>query len=170
MGGRVRLAGLSPGVRVRVSADVASNVGAAMSKLGPRAKYGAHRTEGWDSKAERTYWDQLQLLETAGDIRDLRRQVRVPLGIGQRYFRMDFVYWDNRLDEWIFDDFKGFATPEWKLKADIWAAGFGPGILRITTRKRKYYHHEDRHPADLDTLIERIKATRAFEHVEGATG
>ena len=137
-----------------------------MKPLRLKSKYSEHRSEGWDSKAERTYWDRLKLQQAAGEIRDLRRQVRVPLGIGQRYFRIDFVYYDERIDQWVFDDFKGLIMADWKLKADIWAAGLGPGILRITTRKKGYYHHEDRYPADLDTLIERIKASRAFEHVE----
>ena len=141
-----------------------------MKPLRLRPKYGAHRTQHWDSKAEHRYAEQLVLLEAGGEIKHLQRQVRVPTGIGQRFFRMDFVYWDCRLDEWVFDDFKGLVTPIWKLKADIWAAGFGPGILRITTRKKGYYHHEDRRPADLDTLIERIKEARAFEPAEGATG
>ena len=128
-----------------------------------RSKYGNRRTEGWDSKAERTYWDQLLALEAAGEIRNLRRQVKVPLGIGQRYFRMDFVYWDCRLDAWVYDDYKGFATPEWKLKADIWAAGFGPGLLRTTTRDGGAYTHINRWPLDAEILFARIRESRSFD-------
>ena len=97
-----------------------------------RSKYGNTRAGGFDSKAEGRRWDTLCLLQKAGEISDLRRQVRVDLHIGNRYMRIDFVYVDSRLGKTVYEDYKGFMTPEWKIKADIWAAGFGPGILRIS--------------------------------------
>ncbi|MBE3120150.1 MAG: hypothetical protein IMZ50_15525 [Candidatus Atribacteria bacterium] len=105
--------------------------GGSFPKPGKRNKFGNRKSEGFDSNLERRYWDYLQLREKAGEIKNLRKQVCVDLPFGRRYMRIDFVYLDVRLGEVVYDDTKGMIMPDWKVKADIWAAGFGPGRLRI---------------------------------------
>ena len=94
-------------------------------------KFGNVREEGWDSKSERRRYKQLCLMQKSGEISKLQRQVTVQLHIGRRSMRLDFVYWDHHLEEFVYEDHKGWTTDAWKIKADVWAAGFGPGLLRI---------------------------------------
>ena len=99
-------------------------------------KFGAKRavvgTEKFASKREAKRWTELQLLERGGEIRDLRRQVKVQL-IGRdgpiltptgrkAHYVADFVYVDLRNGLEVIEDAKGFATPEYKLKRAILAA------------------------------------------------
>lgn len=86
------------------------------------------------SLKEARRWGELRLLEKAGDIRNLRRQVKIPL-MGrdgpvtfkpsgrEAYYVADFVYEDRRLN-WaeVVEDAKGHETPEFKLKRAILAA------------------------------------------------
>ena len=100
-----------------------------------RSKYGAKRitVEGinFDSKKEAARYHELRLLEIAGEIGDLQRQVRIPLngadgpimtdsGKRHRVYIADFSYVDWRLNGVkVYEDSKGFATPEFKLKLAI---------------------------------------------------
>jgi hypothetical protein len=96
-------------------------------------KYGAKAvqlgTERFASKREAKRWTELQLLERAGEITNLKRQVKIallgefhpirtPTGRNMMYVA-DFVYWDNRLGAEVIEDSKGFATPEYKIKRAI---------------------------------------------------
>lgn len=85
---------------------------------GGRNKYGAKKTttsDGivHDSKHEACRWDQLRLLQRAGEIHDLRRQVRYDLVVNDikigRY-TADHVYWDNNEDCEVVEDAKSEAT------------------------------------------------------------
>lgn len=86
----------------------------------------------FDSKREARRWAELQLLQRAGEIRDLRRQVRIgmegrdgpiltPTGRKAAYVA-DFTYVDPRNGCLVIEDAKGFATPEYQLKRAILAA------------------------------------------------
>lgn len=88
----------------------------------------------FDSMKEARRWGELRLMEKAGEIRALRRQVRIPLigKDGPVLFRpsgraavyvADFVYEDRRLG-WaeVIEDSKGHQTNEFKLKRAILAA------------------------------------------------
>ena len=74
------------------------------------------------SKKEAKRWSELRLLERAGKIKNLRRQVPYPLTIKTKYVA-DFVYekavsgpiYD--LDETHVEDVKGYVTREFKRKA-----------------------------------------------------
>lgn len=104
-------------------------------------KYGAKKTivdgETFDSRKEATRWKELLLLQRAGKIAGLDRQVkyeiipehREPDTIGPRggvrkgklieparYYIADFVYYDADAGELVVEDCKGFKTPEYKLK------------------------------------------------------
>lgn len=95
--------------------------------------------ESFDSKAEARRYAQLQILQRAGQISDLKRQVSVCLigadgnalrsPSGRRlFYRADFTYVER--GELIYEDRKGYATPDFKLKMAILAC---MGIhLRLT--------------------------------------
>ena len=93
-----------------------------------RNKYGAKKTLvgdiKFDSKKEAGRWMELQLMERAGEIQDLRRQVKVEL-IGQyrplytrtgRKMRLtaDFSYIEN--GELIYEDCKGMWTRDFEVR------------------------------------------------------
>lgn len=109
-----------------------------------RSKYGNHKItigdETYDSMLEYHRYLELLALEMAGEIKDLRRQVkyilipaqREPDTIGKRggvhkgkllekevaYFA-DFVYTDNGSGEEIVEDTKGMKTKEYIIKRKL---------------------------------------------------
>lgn len=99
----------------------------------PRSKYGAIRSNvagmSFDSKREAKRYAELRLLEMAGEIADLQRQVPIelhgrdgplltPTGRVKRYVA-DFRYTDLRTGLTIWEDAKGFPTPEYQLKKAV---------------------------------------------------
>lgn len=101
-------------------------------KTSGKAKYGNKKVnfggEKFDSKAEWLRWNELQMLQYSGKIRDLRRQVKYHLipeimddegrviETAKNYYA-DFVYTEN--GKMVVEDVKGFATPEYKLKRHL---------------------------------------------------
>lgn len=86
-----------------------------------------------DSKTEAQRWEELKLLQAAGKICGLRRQVDIgPIGRDgpiltdggkqQRAYKADFVYVDNALGITVIEDRKGHETDVFKLKKAILAA------------------------------------------------
>ena len=97
------------------------------------SKYGARKTvttDGitFDSKLESKRWEQLKLLEAAGMISQLDRQVKVKLTRANIGYIPDFVYTEN--GRRISEDIKGFSTDVFLLKKRLWKV-YGPGPLRI---------------------------------------
>jgi len=99
-------------------------------------KYGAKKATvdgvNFSSKREAKRWMELQMLLEGGEIKDLRRQVKIAL-IGRAdmirtptgkvaHYVADFVYFDNRTGLEVIEDAKGYPTPEYKLKRAILAA------------------------------------------------
>ena len=90
-------------------------------------KYGNHKTGGFDSKKEAARYAELKLMERAGMISNLQRQVKYELipaqyKDGKCIFRScsyvaDFVYEKN--SEKIVEDTKGFKTPEYIIKKKL---------------------------------------------------
>lgn len=87
----------------------------------------------FDSLKEAHRWGVLRLLEKQGLIRDLRRQVSIPLdgrdgpirfqpSNRKAVYRADFVYFDVPKGVEVIEDSKGYQTPEFKLKRAILAA------------------------------------------------
>lgn len=87
----------------------------------------------FDSKREASRWRELCMLQLAGDISELERQVKVPLegadgpiltdgGNQQRSYVADFRYFDRKLGVWVYEDAKGHPTDIYKLKRAIVAA------------------------------------------------
>lgn len=96
-----------------------------------RNKYGAKKTQvgdvNFDSKREANRWMELQLLERAGEISDLQRQVKVEL-IGQyrplftrtgRKMKLtfDFAYIENGIQ--VFEDAKGMPTRDYEVRVAV---------------------------------------------------
>lgn len=84
----------------------------------------------FDSLREARRWSELRLLEKAGEIRNLRRQVAVPLQgrdgplltrTGrQMRLTVDFVYEDRALD-WaeVYEDSKGKPTRDYEVRRAV---------------------------------------------------
>lgn len=106
------------------------------------SKYHARKTvvDGitFDSKREAKRYGELKLLERAGAIRDLKRQVRYELipafdCDGKHYrpttYIADFVYTDVNTGKEVVEDCKGYRTDVYRLKAKLLARRFGVAIL-----------------------------------------
>ena len=93
-----------------------------------RNKYGAKKTLvgdiNFDSKKEAGRWMELQLLERAGVISELQRQVKIEL-MGQHdplltrtgrkmRFTVDFAYTEKGAV--IYEDVKGYATRDYEVR------------------------------------------------------
>jgi hypothetical protein len=111
---------------------------------GRASKYNNRRintVHGWfDSKGELQRW--LFLLDAArlGAIKNLRRQVEFPLMVNDALvctYVADYVYDIVRPypHENVVEDFKGFITDEFKLKAKLFKAvhGFPIRVVKIVT-------------------------------------
>ena len=99
-----------------------------------RSKYGAQKTEYdgivFDSRHEAMRWRELALLQRAGEITDLQRQVKYILvptqtdasgKIAERAvsYVADFVYRDARSGETVVEDAKGMHTREYIIKRKL---------------------------------------------------
>src|SRR4051794_11332320 len=90
----------------------------------PRSKYGNRKTplDGhvFDSAREARRWSELRLLERAGLIRGLERQVSYPLvvnGVKVCEYRADFRYTEG--GQVVVEDAKGYRTREFILKKKL---------------------------------------------------
>ena len=84
----------------------------------------------FDSKKEAAEWRKLQILERAGRIRNLERQVTFPLEVaGTKVcsYKADFVYEEYVKGEWpkVVHDAKGMLTPIYRLKKKLMKACHG---------------------------------------------
>lgn len=96
--------------------------------------------ERFDSKKEAERWWELQLLERAGEIRDLQRQVRFELIPTQRtksgkkvpptYYIADFTY-TTRAGQKTVEDVKGIRTDVYKLKKKLMLYRHGIEIQEV---------------------------------------
>ena len=91
-------------------------------------KYGARKTtvDGitFDSKHEAEIWCELKLMQRAGIIRDLERQVRYEIIPKTDKFRAtvyiaDFRYYDTETEKTVVMDAKGVRTKEYALKKKL---------------------------------------------------
>lgn len=105
-------------------------------------KYGARRAEVdgivFASRAEARRWQELCLLRTAGEIKDLQRQKRFPLVVdGEKIatYVCDFIYRDCDGNT-IVEDCKGVKTPVYKLKKKLIHALYHIDILETGGRSR----------------------------------
>ncbi|MCM1077794.1 MAG: DUF1064 domain-containing protein [Bacteroides sp.] len=96
---------------------------------GKQNKYHAKKVGGHDSKKEHIRAGQLELMQLAGEISNLREQVSFELIPAQRdcagnllerscCYRADFVYNDKQ-GNLIVEDTKGVRTPDYKIKRKL---------------------------------------------------
>lgn len=97
-------------------------------------KYGNVRTQSFgrsfSSQGERDCFGYLTLLEKAGEIRDIECQVSVELTDARLRWVLDFKFFDLKLNETVWADFKGFETERWFTLKKLWPH-YGPGRLRV---------------------------------------
>jgi hypothetical protein len=91
------------------------------------------------SVAEARRWSELLLLEKAGEVRNVRRQVAFVLyaitGQGICKYVADFLYHDRDGNE-IIEDVKGVRTSEYRIKKK-WMAAQGYHITEIGEQRKK---------------------------------
>jgi hypothetical protein len=85
--------------------------------------------ETFDSVKEYHHWIELCLMEKAGLISDLQRQVKYVLIPSQKEgkktierecsYKADFVYTDNETGETVVEDVKGMRTEVYKIKRKL---------------------------------------------------
>lgn len=92
------------------------------------SKYGNRKikTEDgtFDSQKEYRRWQELKLLQRAGEIKELERQVKfelIPNQNGERAicYVADFVYIDNRTGQRVVEDAKGAKTDVYIIKRKL---------------------------------------------------
>jgi hypothetical protein len=100
------------------------------------SKYRARKTtvDGitFDSMGEARRWQELKLLERARLIGCLERQTYFRLEVlGEHIcdYRCDFRYVDLTTNTFVVEDFKGYRTPEYRLKRKLMKACHGIEIL-----------------------------------------
>lgn len=109
-----------------------------------RGKYGAVKAtvDGirFDSKLEAARWQELLLLQKAGMISGLQRQVPFDLTLNGHLicrYVADFVYTTTETGETTVEDAKGILTPEFRLKAKMMEACHGI-VVQIWTGKPRW--------------------------------
>ena len=116
-----------------------------MIYFGRKKKYGNEKVKidgvVFDSKREADRWADLRVLERAGEIDRLQRQVKFTLIPVQRddkgkvkerecSYIADFVYYDEHGDR-VVEDAKGYKTPEYKIKKKLMLFFFGIEIKEV---------------------------------------
>lgn len=87
----------------------------------------------FDSKKEANRYDQLKLLQHAGRVRNLQRQVKYELrvnGVLICTYRADFVYEELEHSEWmpVVEDSKGYPNDRWPMKKKLMKACHGIAV------------------------------------------
>lgn len=78
----------------------------------------------FQSVKEASRWQELKLMERAGEITLLARQVKIELVPKTKLYRAvsyiaDFVYFDKRTGKTVYEDVKGMKTDVYKLKKKL---------------------------------------------------
>ena len=105
------------------------------------SKYGNHKTfvDGirFDSKREAERWCELKLLERAGEIKELKRQVRFELIPAQKNgkwratsYIADFTY-KTRYGKYVVEDAKGVRTDVYKIKRKLMLERYGIEVVEV---------------------------------------
>ena len=102
----------------------------------------------FDSVKEANRWCELKLMQRAGEIKDLERQVKFVL-IPAQYtpfvnkkrkllerecvYIADFMYWEKDDNGWtkVVEDTKGFKTPEYIMKRKLMLKEYGIRIREV---------------------------------------
>jgi hypothetical protein len=82
------------------------------------------------SKLEANLFELLLLRERAGEIKELKQQVRVPLTKAEIVYIPDFSYILTATEIKEYAEAKGFETDAWRIKRRLWMH-YGPGTLKV---------------------------------------
>lgn len=97
-------------------------------------KFGNRVTErdgySFASRLEAAVYQELKLLERAGEIRDLKCQVTVYLSEAKIKMIPDFSYVKLGTGELVYVEAKGIETATYRLKRNLWKI-YGPGTLIV---------------------------------------
>lgn len=89
----------------------------------------------FDSKREAARYQELKLLELAGQIKGLELQpvfqLLVKTGKSVGKYKADFKYYDMTKKQWITEDSKGVRTPVYRLKKKIIEEVYGITINEV---------------------------------------
>jgi hypothetical protein len=117
------------------TADIPAELREQLGVAAP-SKFRSKRTEvdgvAFDSKREAGRWVELRLLERAGRISGLRRQVRFPLTVNGQLvatYVADFVFEEN--GETVVEDAKGVCTRDYLLKRKLMKAVHGVEVREV---------------------------------------
>lgn len=94
----------------------------------------------FDSIAEGNRWCILRLMEKAGEVEDLRRQVRFALKVNGCHicdYICDFDYVETKTGHHITEDVKGVRTRDYIIKRNLMAAVYGIDILETGSKPRR---------------------------------
>ncbi len=126
----------------------------ALTRIAKPSRYRAHGTRDADgtffhSKGELRRWQELQMLQTAGEIQELQRQVRFGLYVEASgypgvnvvvgHFTPDFYYVETASGEVVIEDFKSPASAAdeaYRLRKKLFEALY-PFTVRETMRTRR---------------------------------
>lgn len=92
-------------------------VPAVASTPAKKNKYGAVKTNGFDSKHEAKIYEELLLRQHAKEITGIACQVKFQLSVCS--YIADFVYYDLQTFTFVVVDAKGVRTPAYRLKAKM---------------------------------------------------
>ena len=102
----------------------------------PKSKYRNQKTvvDGitFDSKREAARWQALQLMQKAGEITDLERQVRYPIRVNGTEvccYISDATY--RREGKLVVEDAKGHRTRDYILKRKLMKAALGIDVIEV---------------------------------------
>jgi len=103
-----------------------------------RPKYGNHKTEidGYlfDSQAEARRYQELKLMQAAGEIDALELQPVYEIMVGERHicnYRADFKYYDIKKGMAVVEDVKGYRTSVYRLKKKLVEALYHVEIMEV---------------------------------------
>lgn len=108
------------------------------------SKYKARRqrTEDgvFDSTKELQRWESLKMLQRAGKIQHLERQVLFQFeinGVSIGRYTLDHKYFDVERNQWVYEDVKGAITRDFPLRKKLMRALFGITVEVWPERKKK---------------------------------
>lgn len=101
-----------------------------------------HKPGKWfSSRLESALHDYLLEQERAGEISDIRQQVRVKLTLAEIVYIPDFSAVDVKTGQTCYYESKGFETDVWRIKRRLWVFyGNGPLYVFKGTYKKLYLH------------------------------
>ncbi len=114
-------------------------------------KYGSQKTifnnQKYDSKGEAGHAAELDLRLKAREVSKVERQITFPLygknGTRITTHRVDFLvtYPDGHKEV---EEYKGFATQEWKIKRDLFVDNYPDILYNVITSKGNWYGKQRR--------------------------